>query len=137
MIEDRDSPAPASTSIRNKSTESMLIDDDDNNSSPTEGPFRLVVPPDNSSRVKRSSSKLSLPDDFSNLESSPLPSFDVNDEPLTTKDFNYTMTALDNKINLLYKFCKYIANQQDEMKVALTKLVALDELSDNFWNVSS
>ena len=30
---------------------------------------------------------------------------------LTTKDFNYTMTLLDNKINALYKLCRHIGDE--------------------------
>jgi hypothetical protein len=55
---------------------------------------------------------------------------------LTTKDFNYTMSLLDNKINVLYKLCRSIGDKQHENSATLRKLVAVDELSDNFWNVS-
>src|SRR5436853_167133 len=33
---------------------------------------------------------------------------------LTTKDFNYTMTLIDNKINALYKLCRHIGDEQQE-----------------------
>lgn len=55
---------------------------------------------------------------------------------LTAKDFNYTMTLLDNKINSLYKLCRHIGDEQRENSKMLNKLVAVDELSDGFWNVS-
>ena len=55
---------------------------------------------------------------------------------LTAKDFNYTMTLLDNKINVLYKLCRHIGDEQQENSKMLNKLVAVDELSDGFWNVS-
>lgn len=55
---------------------------------------------------------------------------------LTTKDFNYTMTLLDNKINALYKLCRHIGDEQQENSRLISKLVAIDELSDGFWNVS-
>jgi hypothetical protein len=55
---------------------------------------------------------------------------------LTTKDFNYTMTLLDNKINALYKLCRHIGDEQQENSKLISKLVAVDELSDGFWNVS-
>ena len=55
---------------------------------------------------------------------------------LTTKDFNYTMTLIDNKINALYKLCRHIGNEQQENLRLISKLVAIDELSDGFWNVS-
>src|ERR1041385_2638614 len=55
---------------------------------------------------------------------------------LTTKDFNYTMTLIDNKINALYKLCRHIGDEQQENSRLISKLVAIDELSDGFWNVS-
>ena len=55
---------------------------------------------------------------------------------LMTKDFNYAMTVLDDKINSLYRLCRYIGDQQQNMADSLQKLVALDELSEQFWNVS-
>src|SRR5205823_12647203 len=33
---------------------------------------------------------------------------------LTTKDFNYTITLIDNKINALYKLCRHIGDEQQE-----------------------
>jgi len=44
--------------------------------------------------------------------------------------------VLDEKINSLYKLCRFIGDQQQNMAKSLQKLVALDELSDQFWNVS-
>ena len=55
---------------------------------------------------------------------------------LTAKEFNYTLSLVDNKINVLYTMCRFIADQQQETSKALKKLVAVDELSDGFWNVS-
>jgi len=55
---------------------------------------------------------------------------------LITKDFNYTMTLLDNKINALYKLCRHIGDEQQENSRLINRLVAVDELSDGFWNVS-
>jgi hypothetical protein len=55
---------------------------------------------------------------------------------LMTKDFNYAMTVLDDKINSLYRLCRYIGDQQQNMADSLQKLVVLDELSEQFWNVS-
>src|ERR1044071_4086657 len=55
---------------------------------------------------------------------------------LTTKDFNYTMTLIDNKINALYKLCRHIGDEQQENSRLISRLVAVDELSDGFWNVS-
>src|SRR5436190_6655 len=55
---------------------------------------------------------------------------------LMTKDFNYAMTVLDDKINSLYRLCRYIGDQQQNIANSLQKLVVLDELSEQFWNVS-
>ena len=66
----------------------------------------------------------------------PKPPIDKDETYLMTKDFNYTMTVLDEKINSLYKLCRFIGDQQQNMAKSLQKLVALDELSDQFWNVS-
>ncbi|PKK58513.1 hypothetical protein RhiirC2_720464, partial [Rhizophagus irregularis] len=33
---------------------------------------------------------------------------------LTVKEFNYTMNALDGKVNAIYKLCRYIGNQQQK-----------------------
>ena len=55
---------------------------------------------------------------------------------LTAKDFYYSMNLIDKKITSLYKLCRYIGEQQHKNSKALQKLVALDELSDDFWNVS-
>lgn len=114
-------PAP----VHKKSTESMIIDDDNTISSPTEGPFRLL-PLDNSSHAE---------DSFKLPPLAPLAPLD-NNNYLTIKDFNYTMGLMDDKINSLYKLCRFIGDQQEMISKSLKKLVALDELSDNFWNVS-
>ena len=55
---------------------------------------------------------------------------------ITTEEFNYTMGLLDAKINSVYKLCRYISDQQQQNTKSLIKLVAIDELSDDFWNVS-
>jgi len=41
-----------------------------------------------------------------------LPNLEDNEHYLTTRDFNYTMHLLDNKILSLYKLCRYISDQQ-------------------------
>ena len=46
------------------------------------------------------------------------------------------MGLVNEKINSIYKLCKFIADIQQEEKNSLKKLVAMDELSDNFWGVS-
>ncbi|RGB25554.1 hypothetical protein C1646_747295 [Rhizophagus diaphanus] len=55
---------------------------------------------------------------------------------ITSEEFNYTMNLLNLKVSALYKLCRYISDQQQENSKSLEKLVALDELSDYFWNVS-
>lgn len=108
---------------RKKSTDSMLIDDDINhgNSSPVD-PSPTIPSPAAIDPPQRFTLKVP---------------FQVNEEVhLTNKEFNYTMKLMDEKINSIYKLCRYIGDQQREMATALKKLVALDELSENFWNVS-
>jgi hypothetical protein len=46
------------------------------------------------------------------------------------------MELFNEKITSVYKLCKFIADSQQEENKSLKKLVALDELSDTFWNVS-
>ena len=71
------------------------------------------------------------------VNSSPPPPVDLAPvQELTIKEFNYTMKMMDDKISSIYRLCRYIGDQQREMATALKKLVALDELSENFWNVS-
>jgi hypothetical protein len=55
---------------------------------------------------------------------------------LTNKEFIYTMGLLDKKITTLYRLCRHISEQQQENSKSLKKLVAIDELSEQFWNVS-
>ena len=57
-------------------------------------------------------------------------------EYLTKREFDYTMNLLDSKIVAIYKLCRFIGDKQKEECKSLKRLVALDELSDNFWNVS-
>lgn len=63
-------------------------------------------------------------------------SIEKSETYLTTAEFNYTMELLNSKINAVYKLCRYISDQQQENTKSVSKLVALDELSDGFWNVS-
>ena len=100
---------------RKKSTESMVIDDDIAYSPAADDPYNLIIPFSNNNRA---------------------PTSEISDTYLKTKDFNYTMQLMDEKINSLYKLCRYISDQQEKTATSLKKLVALDELSDNFWNVS-
>jgi len=56
---------------------------------------------------------------------------------LTKEEFDYTMKLFDTKINSIYKLCRYISEKQNESSKDLKRLVALDELSEDFWNVSN
>jgi hypothetical protein len=56
---------------------------------------------------------------------------------LTTDDFEYTIGLLEKKINAIYKLTRYIGVKQKEIEKDIKRLVALDELSEDFWNVSN
>jgi hypothetical protein len=107
--------APLAELDRKKSTESMVIDDEIAYSPAADDDhFKLIIPFDNNN----------------------VPTSEIPGTYLKTKDFNYTMQLMDDKINSLYKLCRYISDQQEKTATSLKKLVALDELSENFWNVS-
>lgn len=55
---------------------------------------------------------------------------------LTIKQFNYTMNLLDGKINSIYKLLRHVSDQQQKDSQTVQKLAVVDELSDEFWNVS-
>lgn len=55
---------------------------------------------------------------------------------LTTEKFNYTMKLLDEKINSLYRLLRHVSDQQQKDSNTIQRLVVIDELSDEFWNVS-
>lgn len=46
------------------------------------------------------------------------------------------MQLLDKKITSVYRLCKFISETQQVEKKSLERLIALDELTDSFWNVS-
>lgn len=56
---------------------------------------------------------------------------------LTKDEFDYTMKVFDTKITSIYKLCRYIGDRQNESSKDLKRLVVLDELSEEFWNVSN
>ncbi|GBC50631.2 hypothetical protein GLOIN_2v1846469 [Rhizophagus irregularis DAOM 181602=DAOM 197198] len=66
----------------------------------------------------------------------PLPkSHIVEDECyLMVKEFNYTMNALDGKVNAIYKLCRYIRDQQQKSIQDTQNVAKSDVLSDDFWN---
>jgi hypothetical protein len=72
---------------------------------------------------------------FDNLQSPLLKSL-KSKEFLSKKEFDYAITLLDDKINAIYKLCRFISDQQQKNTMSIQKLVAVDELSDDFWNVS-
>ena len=47
------------------------------------------------------------------------------------------MKLFDVKISAIYKLIRYISDKQNEDSKDLKRLVALDELSEDFWNVSN
>jgi hypothetical protein len=108
--------APLAELNRKKSTESMVIDDDIAYEPAADGPYKLVLPFGNNNNY--------------------VPTSEISGTFLKTKDFNYTMQLMDDKINSLYKLCRFISDQQEKTANSLKKLVALNELSENFWNVS-
>ena len=64
---------------------------------------------------------------------------DFDDEelqPLTRKEFRYTMKLIDDKINSLYRLSKFMGTEQQQQAKSIKKLIAADELSEDFWNVS-
>ncbi|RGB24738.1 hypothetical protein C1646_803692 [Rhizophagus diaphanus] len=89
---------------------------------------------------------MSIDDKYDNLPSSPVGEYyfplqlpkqvtEKEKSYVTFEEFNYTMNLLNLKVSTLYKLCRYISNQQQENSKSLEKLVALDELSDYFWNI--
>jgi hypothetical protein len=134
-----DKPAPIS---RKASAESypMSIDDKDsdheNNNSER---FHLEIDEDIISPLKRplpkSQPSITSKDDHQSSTTSKVNEPYLNEPYLTSKEFNYTMKIMDEKINALYKLCRYIGEQQEQTTKSLNKLVASDELSDQFWSV--
>ena len=94
----------------------MVINNDIVYEPAADGSYKLVLPFDNNNNC--------------------VPTSEISGTFLKTKDFNYTIQLMDNKINSLYKLCRFISDQQEKTANSLKKLVALDELSENFWNVS-
>ena len=91
---------------------------------------------DNPSPVSKEFSSLRSLAKSASTSTSPTPTSQTQGPYLTIKDFNYTMTLIDNKINALYKLCRHIDDEQQENSRLISRLVAIDELSDGFWNVS-
>lgn len=55
---------------------------------------------------------------------------------LTVEQFNYSMNLLDVKISSIYKLLRHVSDQQQKDSQTVQKLAVVDELSDEFWNVS-
>ena len=100
-VEEHASPSmtPAATPLaeldRKKSTESMVINDEIAYSPAADDHFKLIIPFDNNN----------------------VPTSEIPDAYLKTKDFNYMMQLMDNKINSLYKLCRYISDQQEKRQL--------------------
>ena len=69
--------------------------------------------------------------------SQPLIKKSVSKTYLTTDDFEYTIDLLEKKIDAIYKLTRYISVKQKEIEKDIKRLVALNELSEDFWNVSN
>src|SRR5205823_15065561 len=99
--------APLAELNHKKSTESMVIDDDIAYEPAADGPYKLVLSFDNNNNC--------------------VPTSEIPGTYLKKQDFNYTMQLMDDKINSLYKLCRFISDQQEKTANSLKKLVALDE----------
>lgn len=91
---------------------------------------------DNRNNIDDDEIHYNLDDDYNAQTSKDTYSSDKTETYITKKEFNYTMELFDSKITSIYKLCKFIADTQKEGSKSLKKLVVLDELSENFWNVS-
>src|SRR2546421_468140 len=95
----------------------------------------MLIDDDNTLPVSKKFSSLHLLAKSASTSTSSTPTPQIQAGPyLITKDFNYTMTLIDNKINALYKLCRHIGDKQQENSRLISRLVAIDELSDGFWN---
>ena len=66
---------------------------------------------DNPSPVSKEFSSLRSLAKSASTSTSSTPTPQTQGPYLTTKDFNYTMTLIDNKINALYKLCRHIKDE--------------------------
>src|SRR5215475_13039648 len=109
--------------MRKKSTENI---DPMDHGSPT---LTSSAPQTPIFRKKSTESMMVIDDDISSPTEGPfkLLPLENDDQPLTNKEFSYTMQIMDDKINSLYKLCRYISDQQETTSNSLKKLVALDE----------
>jgi Mg2+ and Co2+ transporter CorA len=75
--------------------------------------------------------------DFSQQPENTQGSFEARreEQPVSFRDFAYTMKVISEKIDSTYRLCRLIEDEQKELSRAVKKLVALDELSDGFWKV--
>lgn len=58
-----------------------------------------------------------------------------SERSLTYEEFNYTVNLLNNKIDNIYRLCRFLGDQTQEQTKLMKKLVAADELSEQFWKV--
>lgn len=58
-----------------------------------------------------------------------------DERSLTYAEFTYSINLINNKINSIYQLCRFISDQQQQLSKDVKKLVAADELSDDFWKV--
>ena len=80
----------------------MVIDDDIAYEPAADGPYKLVLSFDNNNNC--------------------VPTSEIPSTYLKKQDFNYTMQLMDDKINSLYKFCRFMSDQQEKMANLLKNL---------------
>ena len=51
---------------------------------------------------------------------------------LTKDEFDYTINLLTKKIDSIYKLCRYMGEKQGDINKDVKRLIALDELSEEF-----
>ena len=137
-----DAPNTSSRLSRRNSGERMNVDATNTSSrlSRRNSGKQKNVDATNTSSQRNSGERMNIDDEdiHNNLNDDYFKSYSLNKSEaengpyLTTNEFNYTMSVIDEKIGSLYKLCRFISETQQENKKALKKLVALDELSDVF-----
>lgn len=126
-------PIVGNNSTRNREKSPIILDDDSNRRISTPIRASRTSTPIGASRTStpiRPSTPITpmqIDDEYSNFE---------GERYLTIEKFNYTMKVLDEKLTSLYRLCRHISNQQQLDSHTIQRLVVVDELSDEFWNVS-
>jgi hypothetical protein len=116
-------PIVGNNSTRNLENSPTKPDDDLNRRTST--PIRAPTP----IRASTPITPMQIDDEYCNFE-------ERDERYLTIEKFNYTMKLLDEKITSIYRLCRRISEQQRLDSQTIQRLVVVDELSDEFWNVS-